>query len=248
MDINRGQFTDSTYTTRGRIFSRGRFFRTEVGCPETKTDPSVHTNSVALRELVQRNVEWYSVHTNGVALREMAQRNVEWYSVDTNSVAFGRIALQNIRRWTLNFLVLLEIFRCCGEPSSNFFIRYAFLQLIPKPSLYLLIYFTSLYFWWWRPPRLSRRNHQKYKPRMEQRSAGGMTSSNVKTAAKLSHGVVAVMNSLHFALPLSRANSVSFSSFFPCRYRIYSLSFMKASIKIAMRLNSTTVCWPPGLS
>ena len=98
MDINRGQFTDSTYTTRGRIFSRGRFFRTEVGCPETKTDPSVHTNSVALRELVQRNVEWYSVHTNGVALREMAQRNVEWYSVDTNSVAFGRIALQNIRR------------------------------------------------------------------------------------------------------------------------------------------------------
>ena len=39
MDINRGQFTDSTYTTRGRIFSRGQFFRTEVGCPETKTDP-----------------------------------------------------------------------------------------------------------------------------------------------------------------------------------------------------------------
>ena len=54
-----------------------------------------------------------------------------------------------------------------------------------KPSLYLLIYLTSLYFWWWRPPRLSRRNHQKYKPQMEQRSAGGMTSSNVKTAAKL---------------------------------------------------------------
>ena len=36
--------------------------------------------------------------TNSVALREMAQRNVEWYSVDTNSVALGRIALQNIRR------------------------------------------------------------------------------------------------------------------------------------------------------
>ena len=51
-----------------------------------------------------------------------------------------------------------------------------------KPSLYLLIYLTSLYFWWWRPPRLSRRNHQKHKPQMEQRSAGGMTSSNVKTA------------------------------------------------------------------
>ena len=63
---------------------------------------------------------WYSVHTNSVALCEMAQRNVEWYSVDTNSVALGRIALQNIRRyiWTLNCLVLLKIFRCCGESSS----------------------------------------------------------------------------------------------------------------------------------
>ena len=29
---------------------------------------------VALREIAQRNVEWYSVHTNKVALREMAQR------------------------------------------------------------------------------------------------------------------------------------------------------------------------------
>ena len=27
----------------------------------------------------QRNVEWYSVYTNGAALREMAQRNVEWF-------------------------------------------------------------------------------------------------------------------------------------------------------------------------
>ena len=70
--------------------------------------------------MVQRNVEWYSLHTNSVALREMAQRNVEWYSVDTNGVALGRIALWNIRRsiWTLNCLVLLEMFRCCGESSS----------------------------------------------------------------------------------------------------------------------------------
>ena len=30
---------------------------------------------------------------------------------------------------------------------------------------------------------------------------GGMTSSNVKTVAKPSHGVVAVLKSLHFALP-----------------------------------------------
>ena len=143
---------------------------------------SGHTNSVALREMAQRNVEWYSVHTNGLALREMAQRNVECYSVDTNSVALCRIALQNIRRsiWTLNCLVLLEIFRSCGESSSllvawregyvipyYFIISYAILQLILKPSLYLLIYFTSLYFWWFRPPRLSRQNHQNYKPQMD---------------------------------------------------------------------------------
>ena len=30
---------------------------------------------------------------------------------------------------------------------------------------------------------------------------GSMTSSNVKISAKLSHGVVAVLKSLHFALP-----------------------------------------------
>ena len=53
----------------------------------------------------------------------------------------------------------------------------------------------------WRGEKATRRNHQKYKPQMEQRSAGGMTSSNVKIGAKLSHGVVAVLKSLHFALP-----------------------------------------------
>ena len=50
--------------------------------------------------------------------------------------------------------------------------------------------------------KLSRRNHKKYKLQMEQRSVGGgMTSSNVKTGAKPLHGVVAVLESLHFALP-----------------------------------------------
>ena len=48
--------------------------------------------------------------------------------------------------------------------------------------------------------RLSRRNHQKYKSQMEQWSTGGMTSSNVKTVAKPSHRIVAVLKSLHFAL------------------------------------------------
>ena len=44
---------------------------------------TAYIQSVALREMAQRNVEWYSVNTNGVALREMAQRNGEWYSVHT---------------------------------------------------------------------------------------------------------------------------------------------------------------------
>ena len=29
------------------------------------------TNGVALRQMAQRNVEWYSVHTYGIALREI---------------------------------------------------------------------------------------------------------------------------------------------------------------------------------
>ena len=125
---------------------------------------SVRTKGVALLQIAQRNVEWYSVRLNSIALREMAQRNVEWYSVYTNGVALCRIALQNIRRsiWTLNSLALHEIFRCCGESSC------------------LLVGFGQMAF-------TSR--HQKCKLQMEQWSAGGMTSSNVKTVAKPSHGV-----------------------------------------------------------
>ena len=86
--------------------------------------------------------------------------------------------------------------------------------------------------WWWRPLRLSRRNHQKYKPQMEQRSAGGMTSSNAKTTAKPSHRVVAVSNSLSSRFAVRQSQFGKFPLFFPYRYCIYSLSFMKASIKI----------------
>ena len=48
----------------------------------------------------QRNGEWYSVHTNGVALREMAQRNVEWFrEMAPRNVAWYSVhtSLQNIR-------------------------------------------------------------------------------------------------------------------------------------------------------
>ena len=59
-------------------------------------------------------------YTNSVALRETAQRNVEWYSVHTNGVVLRQIALQNIKcsSSTLNCLALHEIFQCCGESSS----------------------------------------------------------------------------------------------------------------------------------
>ena len=56
----------------------------------------VRTNGVALREMAQRNVEWYSVHTKSVALLEMAQGNVEWYSVHTNRVALRKMAQRNV--------------------------------------------------------------------------------------------------------------------------------------------------------
>ena len=39
-----------------------------------------YTNSVALRETAQRNVEWYSVHTNGVVLRQIALQNIKYSS------------------------------------------------------------------------------------------------------------------------------------------------------------------------
>ena len=46
MDTNRGQFTDCTYCNQGQIFFLGQFFRTEVGCPETKTDPVILVSRV----------------------------------------------------------------------------------------------------------------------------------------------------------------------------------------------------------
>jgi len=60
VDTNRGQFTDRTFCNRGQIFFRGQFFRTEVGCPETKTDPiSVvfcpAPGSVSLQHLARRS-------------------------------------------------------------------------------------------------------------------------------------------------------------------------------------------------
>ena len=76
---------------------------------------SAHTNGVELREMAQHNVEWYSVHTNSVVLREMGRRNVEWYSVHTNSVAFAEHQTLYLN---IKLLIIIEIFRCCGESLS----------------------------------------------------------------------------------------------------------------------------------
>ena len=140
--------------------------------------------------MAQRNVEWYSVQTKTAALCEMVQRNVEWYSIHTNGVALRRIALQKIRRssWTLNCLTLYKIFRCCSE-SSSLLVRDV-KAMSPKP------------------PKLQ----------TEQRSAGGMTSSNVKLARNY-HMVYSLCWKV-FTSPCRKAEpirsfSVSLSSFFP---------------------------------
>ena len=68
-------------------------------------------------------------------------------------------------------------------------------------------------------------------------------SSNMKTVAKPSH---AVRGLLRLAVKQSQFSELLL--FFSRRYCIHSLSFMKALIKIATRLDSTTVCRPPGLA
>ena len=72
---------------------------------------------------------------------------------------------------------------------------------------------------------------------------GGMTSSNMKTVAKPSHVVRGLLR-----LAVKQSQFSEFLLFFSRRYCIHSLSFMKALIKIATRLDSTTVCRPPGLA
>ena len=117
---------------------------------------SVHTNVVALREMAQRSVEWYSVHTNGVALREMAQRNVEWCSVHANSVALREMGRRNVEWYSVH--TSLQNIRHSGWTLN-------WLALL---EIFRIVELACGVTW-----RLSRRNQQKYKPQMEQRSAGG---------------------------------------------------------------------------
>ena len=77
MDISRGQFTDSTYTTRGRIFSWGRFFRTEFGCPEAKTDSSVFQNWGRL----PRNKNWSQISCRKLSFQQNLNKSAGQLSV-----------------------------------------------------------------------------------------------------------------------------------------------------------------------
>ena len=114
-----------------------------------------------------------TVHKRCSVARSGVMSNGTAY-VHTNDVALRRIALQNIRRssWTLNWLALHEIFRCCGESSS------------------LIVAWREGYL-----AETAKNTNCKGNDDL----LGGMTSSNVKIGAKLSHGVVA---SLHFAVPI----------------------------------------------
>ena len=147
----------------------------------------------------------------------MAQRNVEWYSVYTNGVALCRIALQNIRR---------------SIWTLNSLALHEIFRCCGE-SLCLLVGFGEI-----ASGHATKNADRKWNSDL----LGGMTSSNMKTVAKPSH---VVRGLLHLAVKQSQFSE--FLLFFSRRYCIYSLSFMKALIKIATRLDSTTVCRPPGL-
>ena len=95
--------------------------------------------------------------------------------------------------------------------------------------------------------RLSRRNHQKYKPQMEQWSAGGHDVSECEECRETITWCSCCVEKSSLGPAIKQSQFSEFLYFYPRRYCIYSLSFMKALIKIATRLDSTTVCRPPGL-
>ena len=106
----------------------GLVFLHETEHPKHEYFRQMINGLVAYIELEHEIVKWTSSYANslaliciyGVALRQMAQRNVEWYSVHTNGVVLCRIALQSITRSSSTSICLAvhEIFRCCGKSSS----------------------------------------------------------------------------------------------------------------------------------
>ena len=88
--------------------------------------------------------------------------------------------------------------------------------------------------------RLSRRNHQKYKPQMEQRSAGGHDVIQCEDCRETITWCSRFVEETSLRLAVKQSQFSEFLLFFPRRYCIYSLSFMEALIKIATRLDPTT--------
>ena len=88
--------------------------------------------------------------------------------------------------------------------------------------------------------RLSRRNHQKYKPQMEQRSARGHDVIECEVCRETITWCSRFVEETSLRLAVKQSQFSEFLLFFPRRYCIYSLSFMEALIKIATRLDPTT--------
>ena len=186
--------------------------------------------------MAQGNVEQHSVRTKGVALLQIAQRNVEWYSVRLNSIALREMAQRNVEWYSVytNGVALCRI-ALQNIRRSIWTLNSLALHEIFRccgESLCLLVGFGEIAF-------TSR--HQKCRPQMEQWSAGGHDVIEYEDCRET------ITCGQRLTSPCRKAEPSEFLLFFSRRYCIHSLSFMKALIKIATRLDSTTVCRPPGL-
>ena len=157
----------------------------------------------------------------------MVQRTHKWCRVAWNGSALCRI-IQHTHKW-------------CSVISNNFAEHQTFYLNIKLLSITRNISMLR------RIVELARRNHQKYKRQMEQWSAGGHDFTEWEDCRETITLCSRYVEESSIRLAVKQSQFSEFLLFFPCRYCIYSLSFMKALIKIATRLDSTTVCRPPGL-
>ena len=165
--------------------------------------------------MAQRNLKWYSVHTNCVALREMAQRNVERYSVHANSVALREMGRRNVEWYSVH--TSLQNTRRSGW-TFNWLALHEIFRIVELA--------------WGVAWRLSRRNHQKYKPQIEQRSVGGHDVIECEDCRETITSCSCCVEESLLRLAVKQSQFGKFLLFsFPCRYCICSLSFMKALIK-----------------
>ena len=138
-----------------------------------------------------------------------------------------------------------RIHKWCSVVSNSFaehqtlYLNIKFLSITRNISMLWRIVVLAC---WFRRDRL-RSRHQKCRPQMEQWSAGGHDVIEYEDCRET------ITCGKRLTSPCRKAEPIQWvSPFFSRRYCIYSLSFMKALIKIATRLDSTTVCRPPGLA